>query len=97
MMKKVLKSENYYFNTREKIYNQLAQLPQGTIKKREIYGHTYYYLQHREGKKVIHKYIGKEMPEKLKKNMQKRETLKQELAKIQDVLIGFLAKKIMSM
>jgi hypothetical protein len=91
------KSEKYYFSAREKIYNQLAQLPEGTIKKRLISGHAYYYLQRREGKKVIHKYLGKEMPGELKKMMRKRKELKQELAKIQGVLIGFLAKKIKSL
>ena len=91
---KPIHSEEYYFNTRDKIYDQLAGLPQGTIKKRQIYGHTYYYLQNRQGKKVIHKYIGKEIPSDLKKAMQKREDLKKELAGIQEVLIGFLAKKI---
>ncbi len=91
------KTENYYFNAREKIYNQLAQLPKGTIKKRLISGHTYYYLQNREGKKVIHAYIGKEIPKELKNQMQKRKALKRELTKIQDVIMGFLAEKIRSL
>jgi ABC-type phosphate transport system auxiliary subunit len=93
-MKKTVKDEDYYYKLREKIYNQLAQLPRGTIKKRLISGHAYYYLQRRRDKKVVHQYIGKEIPPELKQQMQKREALKRELAKIQDVTMGFLTAKI---
>ena len=86
-MKKALKGEDYYIAAREKIYGQLAQLPKGTIKKRKIYGNTYFYLQNREGKKVIHKYIGKQLPEELKRQTQQREVLKRKLADIQGILI----------
>ena len=87
-------SEDYYFNARQNIYDRLAQLPRGTIKQRLISGRKYYYLQRREGKKVLHTYIGKEIPKDLKKKMQERQTLRVELKKIQDVLLTFLSAKI---
>ena len=65
-------TKDYYFNAREKIYNRLAELPQGTIKERVISGRRYYYLQRREGKKVIHTYLGKEIPQAIKEQMQER-------------------------
>lgn len=87
-------SENYYFNAREKIYARLAQLPRGTVKERLISGRKYYYLQRREGKKVLHVYLGKEVSEDLKKKLKEREALRLELKKIQDVLLASLSAKI---
>ena len=88
------KSEAYYFNAREKIYKRLAELPKGTIKERLISGRKYYYLQRREGKKVLHAYIGRELPEDLKNQMRERKALQVELTKIQDILMEFLLKRI---
>lgn len=68
----------------------MAELPEGTIKERLISGRIYYYLQRREGKKVVHTYIGKEIPKDLKKTMKKRTALRAELKKIQNILMGFL-------
>ena len=87
-------SETYYFNARDKIYGRLAELPQGTIKGRLISGRKYYYLQRREGKKVVHKYIGREIPEDLKEKMQEREALRGKLTKIREILMTFLSAKI---
>ncbi len=86
--------EDHYFNAREKIYDRLAQLPKGTIKERVISGWKYYYLQHREGKKVVHKYIGREIPKDLKRQLQEREALRDNLASIQKVLMKFLTARI---
>ncbi len=87
-------SESYFLKAREKIYERLAQLPRGTIKERLISGWKYYYLQRREGKKVLHTYIGREIPEDLKRTMQERETLRAELRKIQKSLVAFLSAEI---
>ncbi len=87
-------SESYYWNARDRIWRRLAELPQGTIKERLISGRTYFYFQRREGKKVIHTYIGKEVPADLKKKMREREALRAELAEIQDVMRGILTGKI---
>lgn len=87
-------SENYYFNAREKIYARLAQLPRGTVKERLISGRKYYYLQRREGKRVVHTYLGKAIPEDIKKNLEEREALRRELEQVQHVLLEFLAAKI---
>lgn len=88
------RGESYYWNAREKIQNRLSQLPRGTIKERLISGRKYYYFQRREGKKVVHTYIGKEIPKDLEKEMLEREELRAELRRIQEVLTTFLADKI---
>ncbi|GEM_PF-3751401 len=87
-------SEAYYSNARQKIYSRLAQLPRGTVKERLISGRTYYYLQRREGKKVVHTYIGREIPQDLKKMMKERSQLRRELVKIQDILFKFWAEAL---
>ena len=82
------------FKAREKIYERLAELPRGTIKERLISGRRYYYLQRREGKKVLHTYIGREIPRDLKKQMKERQALQSELTKIQGALLTFLSVRI---
>ena len=37
---------------------ELLSLPHGTLVKKTINGKEYYYIQYREGKKVVSKYIG---------------------------------------
>ena len=88
-------SENYYFNARERIYDRLAQLPRGTVKERLISGRKYYYLQRREGKKVLHTYLGKEIPVDLKKQLEEREALRRELENVREALRTFWVDRIM--
>ena len=43
---------------------------------------------------MLHTYLGKEIPADLKKQFQERQALRTELAKIQSVLLKFVAAKI---
>jgi len=79
-------SKDYYINAKAKIEKRLASLPQGSIKKRKIAGKIYYYLQHRVGNKVQHKYIGKNEPIDLLKQLNERKFLKSELKKVNEAL-----------
>ena len=81
--------ENYYLSARVRICDRLSHLPRGTVKERLISGRKYYYLQRREGKKVIHTYIGKEIPEDLKKQLKEREILRRELEEVREALWKF--------
>lgn len=56
----------------EKYQEALAELPKGTISKKQVKGNTYYYLKYREGKKIVSKYIGKKEIEELKQQIDKR-------------------------
>ena len=87
-------SEAFYFKARDSIYDRLDQLPKGTLKKRVISGRTYYYLQRREGKKVIHDYIGPEISKSFKKQLEERKILNKKLADIQSVLMSLLSDTI---
>jgi len=87
ILKNILQeSEQYYLDIRKKIRQRLAKLSGGSVKKRVISGKIYYYLQVRQGKKVVHKYLGKKKPEVLIKEIEERIMLKQELKKIDEAL-----------
>ncbi len=82
----LLESKKYYQDTKQKIEKKLKSLPKGSIKEREISGKNYYYLQKRIGGKVIHKYLGRDKPEELLKQIQERKRLEQELKKVDEAL-----------
>ncbi|MCD6384337.1 hypothetical protein J7M23_01030 [Candidatus Sumerlaeota bacterium] len=46
---------------------ELAKLPKGTLVQKKVKGHTYYYLEFREGKKVKFVYKGKLSENEIKK------------------------------
>ena len=94
ILKDVLKdSQKYYKRLEGEINKRLSRLPEGSVKKRNLRGHIYYYLQKREGAKVVHKYIGKKEPVELKEQIQERRDLKKELKKVKDAL-KFLDKNV---
>ncbi len=87
MLKAILsESKEYYLDVKKKIMKKLATLPKGSVKEREIAGKTYYYLQQRQGSKVVHKYLGKNKPEPIIKQIKQRNTLKGELKKVNESL-----------
>ena len=53
--------------------SKIQQLPKGSLIKKNIKGHHYYYLNYRLYKKQIFKYIGKLSEEKLKDLLDKIE------------------------
>src|SRR2546428_94911 len=75
-------SWEYYQNLKSRIEKRLGALPQGSVKKRELSGRIYYYLQYRHGPKVVQKYMGKERPLKLEKMILERRALRQQLREV---------------
>ena len=87
VLKGILKdSLRYYKRLEGNLKRRLAKLPSGSIKRRQIKGHVYYYLQRRNGKRVMHQYLGRHKPTALLKEIQERRQLKRELAKVQAAL-----------
>lgn len=87
ILKDILKeSEQYYLDIQKKIRQKIAKLSRGSVKERVLSGKKYYYLQVREGKRVLHKYLGKNKPEELIKEIAQRSNLKQELKKVDGAL-----------
>ncbi|PIQ90307.1 MAG: hypothetical protein COV71_05115 [Candidatus Omnitrophica bacterium CG11_big_fil_rev_8_21_14_0_20_41_12] len=79
-------SKEYYLDVKKKIEKRLLNLPVGSIKEREISGKRYYYLQFRKDKKVIQKYLGKNNPEAIIRQIRERNVLKRELKKVNEAL-----------
>jgi len=87
VLKGILKdSKEYYEKEKKLIEKELLKLPKGNIKKRKIGNNYYYYLQHREGKKVVHDYLGKSEPKEIIKKIKRRKVLLNELQKVKDSL-----------
>lgn len=79
-------SKEYYLDVKNRIEKKIANLPKGNIKGRKISGKKYYYLQNRVNEKIVHKYLGKNRPEDIIKQIQQRKVLKAELKKVNEAL-----------
>lgn len=79
-------SKEYYLEAKRKLEKKLSILPKGSVKERKIAGKKYYYLQSRAGKKVLHKYLGKDKPESLMQQLGERKVFKAELKKVNEAL-----------
>ena len=87
VLKSILKDSLLYYQRLERdLTRRLAKLPQGSVKRRRLRGHVYYYQQSRSGDKVVHRYLGRQKPVDLLKGIQERRQLKQELAKVRAAL-----------
>ena len=79
-------SKEYYLGVKKKIEKKLLNLPNGSVKQRKIYGKKYYYLQYRKSNKIIQKYLGKDRPEAIMKQIKESKVLKGELRKVNGAL-----------
>ncbi len=74
VIKSVLEEELANSLAMEKSYErELARLPKGSLTKKTIGGHTYYYLQVREGTHVRFIYKGKLSVQEVRKHEQARQ------------------------
>ena len=75
VIKEVLKEELDNSLKMEKLYqSQLKKLPKGSLIKKSIGGRLYYYLEFREGRKIVFKYVGKQDSGKIQNYQQAKET-----------------------
>lgn len=79
-------SKEYYLEIKEKIRRELSRLAKGSVKERLIGSNKYFYLQHRVGKRVVHKYLGKRRPEDILAQIKQRKALSAELKKVNEAL-----------
>jgi hypothetical protein len=86
-LKRTLAENTEYYRLQEReTLAALSGLPRGSIKTRRNKGRTYYYLQYREGGKVVQRYLGRTYPEELAARIVKRGKLKAQLANIRRAL-----------
>lgn len=79
-------SKKHYLDVKKRIVKRLSQLPQGSVKERQISRQKYFYLQQRVNKKIVHQYLGKARPEKLINDLKLKKSLKAELKKVNEAL-----------
>lgn len=74
VLKGVLKEElGNSLRIKEDYEKELAKLPRGSLVKKKIKGHEYYYLLSREGGKIRFEYRGKVSKEEIKKYKEAKE------------------------
>lgn len=79
----VLREELDRLNQHEAIYERdLQEVPKGYISKKNIRGKVSYYLQHREGSKIISKYISAEDLPEVEAMVKRRKHLEASLRRV---------------
>ncbi len=97
VLKSILKDSLLYYSRFEKdLRRKLEGLPPGSVKRRKIKNHIYYYLQVREGKRVVHRYVGRVEPKELVERIKRRRFLESELKKVRMALRLLPIRKILS-
>jgi hypothetical protein len=79
-------SKEYYEKEQKELDKEISKLPKGSIKKRKLGNKFYYYLQYREGDKILQDYLGKSEPKEIINKLKKRKALEKELKKVKDSL-----------
>lgn len=82
----VRKQKEFYGKEKVRLKEEISKLPIGSIQKKIIRGHLYYYLLYRKKGKVTYDYIGKKVPPKLQKQINVRQNLVAELSPINEKL-----------
>ena len=83
ILKGILKdSLDYYLDLQRRLNARLKELPKGSIFKRKIGRQHYYYLVFRDRKKVISKYLGKEKPAQIEKDIKERRLIKKQIKEV---------------
>ena len=86
IINEVRKQKAYYNKEKLRLKNEIEKYPKGSIQKKIIKGHTYYYLLYRERGKITHDYLGKKVSSDLLKQITKRQELEKELKPVRDNL-----------
>lgn len=65
---------------------ELAALPKGTLSEKRVDGRTYHYLKHREGKRVVSRYIKAEEVDALRERLQQRKHIETMIKSLREEL-----------
>ncbi len=88
ILKSILKeSLDYYLDLDRRFKARLKELPRGSVLKRRIGRKDYYYLIYRSGKRVVSRYLGKEKPVQIDKDIKERRLIKQQMNEVQENLL----------
>lgn len=83
ILMEVFQEELDRLNRQKVVYeNSMAALPKGYISKKNIRGNMSYYLQYREGGKVVSKYIPRDSLQELEDKIARRKQLENSLRRV---------------
>ncbi len=93
--------EEYYriLRTEYLIQEELQKYPKGYISKKKIKGREYFYLQHREGNRIVSKYIPEAQLQDYQTKIQNRKRREEdfsELQKSKETIIRALGKEFIN-
>ena len=87
ILRDVLKeSLTYYLDLDRRLRARLKVLRRGSVLVRRIGQKDYYYLNYRDGSRVVSRYLGRDMPVKIEKEIKERRLIKQQLKEVQENL-----------
>ncbi|MCR4297055.1 MAG: hypothetical protein NUW21_16105, partial [Elusimicrobia bacterium] len=87
ILKGILKeSLDYYLDLDKRLKARLKELPRGSVLKRRIGRHDYFYLKVRDGSRVQSRYLGKKKPAEIEKAIKERRLLKEQLKEVEQNL-----------
>ena len=85
ILMEVLKEELDRLNRQQVVYSaDLQELPKGYISKKNIRGKESYYLQHRDGNKIVSKYISAEDLPDVEEQIRRRRQLEASLRRVKE-------------
>lgn len=86
IIKEIREQRKYYNREKSRIKNRILKLPKGSIQKKIVKGHIYYYLHTRVRGKINQEYLGSSIPPILQKQVSKRQDLEKELKTVNEQL-----------
>lgn len=78
----LIEEKDRLIRMKSRMQSEYNELPQGYLSKKMIHGSCCYYLQHREGDKVISKYVNAADVDELSQKIDRRRSLKKSLREI---------------
>lgn len=86
ILKGILKdSFAYYVDLERRLQARLKELPRGSVFRRRIGRKDYYYLNYRQGARVVSRYLGKEASG-VEKEVKERRLIEQQLKDVRENL-----------
>lgn len=87
ILKDILKdSLDYYQDLDRRLRARMKELPRGSVLKRRIGRKDYYYQIYRNGKRVISRYIGKDEPLRIIKDIKERRQIRRQMGEVRENL-----------
>ena len=86
IIKEIRLQKKFYSDLKPKFKIEIAALPKGSIQKRIIKNHPYYYLQYRNKGKITHDYIGTNVSPEFAEQIKTRQKYEEDLRAINEKL-----------